>query len=91
MAPSGLECAGPTVEKQPFDGPAREFIVTTDLCLRPTLNVQFKADWFNIDGRDNYFLISAKPTIHVPEPGTLALLGLAAIGAALGTKRRRKD
>lgn len=47
-----------------------------------TASVQFRATWFDNDGPDSYFLIGANPTIHVPEPGTLALLSLGLLGLA---------
>ena len=51
--------------------------------------VQFQANWFNNDGPDNFFLINAKPTIFVPDPKTLALLGLGIFALALVVRRRR--
>ena len=57
--------------------------------LAPTDTVLFHAVWNNAsDGAESFFLVGA-PGPNVPEPGTLALLGVALRGVA-GWRRRRK-
>lgn len=58
----------------------------------PTLDanrVVFYANWFNNDGPDRYFLIGQNTPTTVSEPGTLALLGLGALGLGLVSVRRK--
>jgi PEP-CTERM motif len=66
-----------------------DFLLSGFQLAAGTAFVGFPAIWFNNDGPDNYFLISAKPTIFVPEPGTLALLGIGMLAVAIASRRRR--
>lgn len=66
-----------------------DFLMSGFLLPYTTGTVKFHAAWFNNDGRDNYFLIGAEPTIHVPEPAMLGLLGLGAAALGFAGRRRR--
>jgi hypothetical protein len=59
-------------------------------------HVRLRAEWYNNDGPDSFFLINANavpvPTpdpTPVPEPGTLSLLGASLLGMAIAFRRRR--
>lgn len=74
-----------------------DFLLTGFNIPGNTLSMKFYASWFNNDGADRYFLIGAEAepctencNPEVPEPMSLALLGIGTLGLAL-TRRRKQQ
>jgi len=64
-----------------------DFLLTGFTIPAGATSVQFSATWFDNDGPDRYFLLGAT-AVPVPEPSTLAVLGLGLLGLAFMARRK---
>jgi hypothetical protein len=68
-----------------------DFLLSGFVIPTGATGVQFRADWFNNDGADRYFLIAGNsPAAPVPEPATMSLFGMGLLAAARRMVRGRK-
>lgn len=65
-----------------------DFLLSGFVIPQGATTVTFTATWLQNDGADRYFLIGAN-SVPVPEPSTLAVLGMGLLGLGALARRRK--